>query len=289
MAIPSYNHGAYIAEAIDSVIQQTYKNIELIVIDDGSRDDSVGVIESLRESVSKRFVRFELRSRANVGLCRTLNEALSWSRGSYFCALASDDVMYSERVAKQVSTLLLHPKAVGTFGRMSVIDEDSKVIRDGKKRRQSQARFESIFLRKASLPAPTAMLRREALIAVGGYNEKNPIEDYDLWLRLTSSGGYLLNSGDVVTAYRSHGENTSKQQNKLYLGARQSIDCFSNHPLYRKAVCKTLVIAAEDVMRFDREQARKFLLEALNVRWPIVFNIRFMKNYIVSFSTYSDK
>ncbi|MDP1540914.1 MAG: glycosyltransferase [Moraxellaceae bacterium] len=280
VAIPSYNHAAYVAEAIDSVIKQTYQNIELIIIDDGSGDDSKDVIESLREKVSKRFVRYELRSRANVGLCRTLNEALSWSQGEYFCALASDDVMYPDRVAIQVSTLVRHIEVVGAFGRMSAIDEGSNLIREGKKRRLRRESFESIFLRKASLPAPTAMLRKGALVAAGGYNETNPIEDFDLWLRLTSNGDFLLNSGDVLTAYRSHGDNTSKQQNKLYVGARQSIECFSSHPLYRKAVCKTLVIAAEDVMRFDRSQARKFLLEAFTFRWLVVFNVRYLKGWL---------
>ncbi|MCD2506173.1 glycosyltransferase family A protein, partial [Staphylococcus aureus] len=73
------------------MIDQDYENIELIIIDDGSKDNSVIKIQEMVECCKQRFTRFEFRSRANIGLSATLNEALEWCEGEYFSALASDD------------------------------------------------------------------------------------------------------------------------------------------------------------------------------------------------------
>lgn len=78
IVIPCYNHEKYVQESIQSVIEQDYDNIELIIIDDGSSDNSVTKIKEMIQVCQKRFKRFEFRHRPNKGLCATLNEALAW-------------------------------------------------------------------------------------------------------------------------------------------------------------------------------------------------------------------
>jgi alpha-1,3-rhamnosyltransferase len=91
--IPSYNHALYIEECITSVINQDYKLIELIIIDDGSTDISVDKINLLVDVCKNRFLRFKFIARENRGLAQTLNEGLQWCEGEYIQCLASDDLI----------------------------------------------------------------------------------------------------------------------------------------------------------------------------------------------------
>ncbi|EPK1752121.1 glycosyltransferase family 2 protein, partial [Acinetobacter baumannii] len=90
IVIPCYNHVDYVQDCIQSIIDQTYQNIELIIIDDGSKDESVLKINEMLKKCENRFSRFEFRHRPNKGLSATLNEALEWCQGEYFATLASD-------------------------------------------------------------------------------------------------------------------------------------------------------------------------------------------------------
>ena len=98
VVIPCYNHENFVQEAIQSVIDQDYKNIELLIIDDGSKDSSVEKIEELIPVCKQRFNRFEFKSRANKGISATLNEALAWANGDFFTICASDDSFHRNKI-----------------------------------------------------------------------------------------------------------------------------------------------------------------------------------------------
>lgn len=101
IVIPSYNHSKYVINSIQSIIDQDYDNIELLVIDDGSTDNSVEVISNFIEcnKISDRFYRFKFIHRENKGLCATLNEGLKWSNGLYFSPFASDDIALPYKIS----------------------------------------------------------------------------------------------------------------------------------------------------------------------------------------------
>ena len=101
VVIPSYNHQAYVAQSIQSVFSQTYKEIELIVIDDGSSDASEKVIQKLIHADKFKFI-----VRKNKGLAATLNEGIKLAKGMYICFLASDDYFMPKRVEHAVSRLM---------------------------------------------------------------------------------------------------------------------------------------------------------------------------------------
>ena len=129
VVIPCYNHARYVKECIKSVIDQDFKNIELIIIDDGSKDASVQVIEEMRGACEARFARFEFIHRENKGVCNTLNQALEWCQGEYYAALASDDVWLTFKLKTQVEYLETHPEVVAVFGGVTLIDEHGNILR----------------------------------------------------------------------------------------------------------------------------------------------------------------
>src|SRR5690606_4797225 len=155
VVIPCYNHAKFVKETIQSIIDQDYENIELIIIDDGSKDNSVEVIEEMVPACHKRFKRFEFRHRPNRGLCATLNEALEWCTGEYLSCIASDDIMMPYKTSVQVEYLLENPASIGVFGRVELLNTQTgmkamaiKVIR-----KVVKYNFDDILLHKHRLPA----------------------------------------------------------------------------------------------------------------------------------------
>ena len=118
--IASYNHAPYIEQSILSVLNQTYPNIELLVVDDGSSDDSVERIRRLQEQHG-----FDFRVQQNQGLTNTLNGAIARSRGSLIVPFGSDDIMLPERIATQVAYMDGKPEVGICAGNIELIDSDA--------------------------------------------------------------------------------------------------------------------------------------------------------------------
>ncbi|HFF5453735.1 TPA: glycosyltransferase family 2 protein, partial [Acinetobacter baumannii] len=155
IVIPCYNHANFVQDCIQSVIAQTYQNIELIIIDDGSKDGSVEKIQEFIGECEKRFVRFEFRNRPNKGLSATLNEALEWCQGEYFSAIASDDMMLNDKIEIQIDFLKnsIDSTIVGVFGGYNLIDDTDAIIKTILKKEKKYV-FNEIFLHNFDLPAP---------------------------------------------------------------------------------------------------------------------------------------
>ena len=133
VVITCYNHEKFVQDSIQSVIDQTYQNIELIIIDDGSKDGSVEKIKEMLPACQERFIRFEFRHRPNKGLSETLNEALEWCEGEYYSAIASDDMMLPEKIIIQINYMIKNKKCNALFGGYKLIDNFNFVISDQKK------------------------------------------------------------------------------------------------------------------------------------------------------------
>lgn len=244
--IPSYNHEKFISEAIQSIIDQDYPNIEFIIIDDGSQDNSVNIIESFREICEDRFVRFEFRHRPNKGLCATLNEALEWVQGEYLCTVASDDIWMKEKTSLQVQYLKDNPNTVAVFGNMTLIDENGKIIEEGKVSFKRYL-FADIFLHNSCIPTPTNMSRTIDIKNTGGFNPNLIIEDWYMWLKLAESGDYLDHLPNTLAYYRRHGENLSSKSLLMHDGRLEIVKKFSSHKQYKKALKKVYYIALQEI------------------------------------------
>lgn len=267
VVIPCYNHAEFVQETIQSVIDQDYENIELIIIDDGSKDNSVEVIKEMIPACEARFKRFEFRYRPNKGLCSTLNEAIKWCCGKYIGCIASDDILVEDKTSYQVKYLEGNPSCIGVFGEVEVFDKEclSKV----RLRRAKKNNFNDIFTNKHHLPAPTQLLRLDAVKNVGGYREDLIIEDWSMWLFLTENGGTLDYVRKVFAKYRRHDGNLSSRFEVMAEGRRQILTLFKNKKNYNKAKAMALMVHAHDVQTVDKVLANKEVVNII-VGYPTV-------------------
>lgn len=279
VVIPCYNHGIYVQESIQSVINQDYENIELIVIDDGSKDNSIEKIKELSECCKERFVRFEFRHRKNKGLSATLNEAITWSKGVYYSAIASDDIMIREKTSIQVKYLNTNPECAGVFGGIIILNEAGKVLRS-RSAALAQYDFKKIFLMQHNLPAPTQMLRLEEIKKTGGYRIDLAIEDWYMWLAITSQGGRLDNMGIILAKYRRHTENLSKNMKIMESARAVIINIYADHFLYRRARANTLIMAAIDIQLTNKIISLYKLVIGLKISPLEVFDARVLRYFI---------
>lgn len=234
VVIPCYNHEQFVQDSIQSVIDQDYENIELIIIDDGSKDSSVEKIQKMIDLCQQRFVRFEFRSRANIGLSTTLNEALEWCKGKYFSAIASDDQMLQDKTAIQVSFMEKNIDSVAVFGGVNLIDNNSAFI-NKRLNKDKKYSFKEIIMHEHDLPAPTQMIRLDKIKEVGGYNSNLLIEDWYMWLKLSMNGNiYYINH--VFCLYRQHNNNMSKNIVKIQQGRLDVLFLFNDNLYYKKAL-----------------------------------------------------
>lgn len=270
IVIPCYNHERFVKEAIQSVIDQDYQNIELIIIDDGSSDGSVKEIQSMVNKCEARFVRFEFRHRPNKGLCLTLNEALEWCQGKFLSGVASDDTLKPYKTRVQVDYLIENPGSIGVFGGVELVYEETgmKEIHVAAAEKYS---FNEILLNQYDFPSSTSLLRIEPVIKLGGYKEAFLIEDWSLWLFLTEHGGTLDYIDMVLGTYRRHKTNFSLNYELMIKGRLEILELFKDHPLYKKALTKIYIISMVEYSRTDRYKSFYYFLKAISLDTITVF------------------
>ena len=212
--IPCYNHQTYIQDSIQSILDQTYTNIELIVIDDGSKDQSVAKIEEMLEQCKARFEHVYFNTRANKGLCATLNEALQLCKGKYVSIIASDDMMLPNKTQLQVDYLEQYPDVTGVFAGIELIDSNNRVV-DRRVSMRTEYSFDDILLNFHDLPTLTQMFHLKEIIEAGGYDESIKVEDWYMLLKLSKQQKILKYIPEVVCQYRIHDESFSQNGLKM--------------------------------------------------------------------------
>ena len=229
--IPAYNHENYVVESIKSVISQTYQNIELLIIDDGSQDGTYLKSKTLLEACEARFVRTVLMSRKNEGVIRTLNELIQMAKGEFVVILASDDKLRPTAVTDLLNIFDKNEDCVLAVGDNTLIDDKSNRIFWDNKRcstDENNAKYRtfgealgsdvisdkgqfgdySTLLIKNYIPNGY-MIRRASLLKVGMYSEQHFPEDWNLHLKLCKLGKFEYTK-TLTCDYRWHKSNTVK-------------------------------------------------------------------------------
>ena len=186
--IASYNHAPYIEASIHSVLAQTYPHIELLVVDDGSSDDSVALIARLQ-----KLHGFDFRAQVNQGLSRTLNEAIGRAQGELIVPFGSDDIMRPQRIAAQVEYLQDKPEVGICAANVEIIDDQGQPLPDSQQSQRDlpfrRLDFDDLFLdRKPGPMVATQMFRSEALVRVGGFYPHIALVDVYICLMILVSG-----------------------------------------------------------------------------------------------------
>ncbi|HMO26053.1 MAG TPA: glycosyltransferase family 2 protein [Tepidisphaeraceae bacterium] len=204
-----YNGQEYLASAIESILRQTFRDFEFVIVDDGSTDRSKQIVERY----AAEDLRIKLISRANTGLARALNDGLSACRGEFIARMDADDIALPVRFATQIAHLRAHSDCVIVGANVQLIDPNDLPI-GLLEHRQSHEQIDAELLRGSggALCHPVTMMRRAAVEQVGRYREHyNNSEDLDLFLRLAEVGR-CANLPDVLLNYRRHLESVSHQK-----------------------------------------------------------------------------
>lgn len=282
VVIPCFNHESFVKDSIQSVIDQSYENIELIIIDDGSDDDSVQIIENISKECKRRFVRFEFRHRPNKGLSATLNEALEWCQGKYFSALASDDQMLPDKTEIQVEYLEKHNDIQAVMSSVNWINSDNEIISE-RKLSYKEYGFEDIFLSKQSLYACTQLSRLKSIRSIGGYKEGCPIEDWYMWLKLSQLGN-LVSLNEQLVNYRLHDDNTIKKGNVIYEGMMEIAEEYKFHPKYLESIKRIIWVRVAAAINKDKSEGWKLFKHTLKSDNMAIFHkdfYRCIRNFIL--------
>jgi len=235
--IPCYNHEQYIEDGIQSIINQSYQRIELIVIDDGSKDQSVKKIQAMLAACEQRFERIYFNTRPNKGLCATLNEALKLCQGKYVSIIASDDMMLAHKTQLQVDYLEKNTEVAGVFAAMELINSQNEVIEQRVASRMEYS-FDDILLNLHDLPTLTQMFRLQDILESGCYDESIKIEDWYMLLRLTQQGKILRYIPEIVCQYRIHDESFSQNGLKMAIEMKKVIQPYRNEKRFLDAEFK---------------------------------------------------
>lgn len=236
VVIPCYNHEQFVQDCIQSVIDQTYENIELIIIDDGSKDNSIQKIQEKITVCEKRFVNFKFIYRKNKGLCATLNEAISLCSGKYLSLIASDDQMLPEKTSIQVEYMNSDSNIIAHMGGVYWIDEDSKIIKKISAKNKNY-KFNEVFLLKHDLNVCTQMLRSDFIKSVGGYPTNFVIEDWYMWLKILESDKNKVMSVDkILCKYRKHKNNSINNGYFIYHGLLQIALQYDKNQFFFKSI-----------------------------------------------------
>lgn len=227
--IPCYNHERYIRQCIQSVLNQTYSNIQLIVLDDGSKDNSFAIIEEMSKQHG-----FFAEKHVNRGLSATLNKGIkNYAKGKYICIVASDDYWEETKVAKQVTFYQDRDNLGFIFGRTHIVNDFGDIIdKDITKRQYFDAFSEqlgssyepkcdfNILLKGNYIPALTVMLKKSVFDTVGYFDESMRIEDWDMWLRIAFSFPFEF-MDDYLGFYRIHETNVTHNRNNMVDDSRK--------------------------------------------------------------------
>ncbi len=252
--IPYYNHKQYVGQTLDGILNDTYPNKEIVIINDGSTDTDISVINDWIERNSSKLP-INFISRANKGITKTFNELARTSKGEYIIFCASDDYLINNTISDRVSILEKNQEKMVLIADTSVVDGNSKPIHkssigewlkySNKENYFSDDGLKYEIINRWSLTGPCSMMNKKLFIESGGYDETLLLEDWDFYLRAAANNS-ILYYDQQVAAYRLDGNNFTSSSNKnfkllksLYLTANKNYKLF-NKPYSRHLLNKKI-------------------------------------------------
>lgn len=228
--VPVYDGAAYVAEGVGSALAQTWPAVEVIVVDDGSRDATPAIVDGL----ALRDPRVRVLHQANAGPSAARNAGLERARGAYVAFLDADDRLLPDKLADQVAALEADRSVDLVYGDVHYVEDRNGRVWDPR-RGAPPLPFERLLLYRNWFAPPAPLLRRRLVDAVGGFDPAmRTSEDWDYWLRCLRHSDFRYVPG-VVAHYRLHGEQNHRNRAKMDVGHRQLVEKhFADDPLARR-------------------------------------------------------
>ena len=225
--IPCYNHAQFLAQAVESVLTQSYSDFEIIVVDDGSTDNTTEVV---RRHSPVRYVYQE-----NAGLSSARNTGLRHSRGKFLVFLDADDRLLPHALETGVGCIRERPECAFVSGRCRVIDSKGAILPSPKQLQIEREHYVQLLRGGTYIWCPATVLYQRCVFEfVHGFNPKvNPAADYDLYLRVTRDFP-VYSHAQIVAEYRKHSSNMSRDVSRMQHAALAAHEAQSN---FVKANC----------------------------------------------------
>jgi alpha-1,3-rhamnosyltransferase len=273
--IPCYNHENYVEYAINSVLNQTYKNIELIVINDGSTDNSHCIIENLLKENN-----FQYYKQDNKGLIHTIEILRSLAKGKYISLLASDDAFLSNKIEILVNYLEKKPQYCMVYSNMYLINLKNEIIGNIKDGGKEGFIFEDLLCGNFFINGLTTLINRDVYIKYD--YEKGYIEDLQMWLKMAKENkiGFV---DEYLALYRI-GNTLSLSHNikKMQKAENEIIFKYKSEPIFNKALQEWNIRWLGSFAKCDKVYAIKYFL-IKNLKFKNLYNIKFYKSLIKLF------
>lgn len=289
-----YNGERYLREAVDSILAQTFTDFELIIIDDGSTDDSAGIVRRYQDA----RIRF-LQNEHNLGLCATQNKVIAAARGKYIAVMDCDDRSYPKRLERQVDFLESHPSVMmcGTF-RDNCVDGELKSFPQPELTTDAEIKFSLVF-GNFCYTHSSIMFRAEPYREAGlSYGPAAIAEDYQIILEMAKRFSLAV-IPEVLVSYRIYGESTSQQRLQEITEAAVRIKCDYLQTIAISRESRKLLMdyfqtgmAVEGLPAFERalqELADLYQIELAENPAAAAFALEQTRQYILSTKQYSGK
>ena len=196
VVIPCYNQGQYLQETVESVVAQTYQNIEIIIVNDGSTDESAGIAQKLSEYYPDKNIR--LVNQENKGLSEARNRGIQEASGDYLFLLDADDkIDIDKKILRHCMNAMVEQHADIVYGDYQYFGEKSTI-------QKTRAKVELYFIQYINITGATALYKREVWEKTGGYkhNMDGGYEDWELWVNATKKGFKFHHIPQIVFSYR---------------------------------------------------------------------------------------
>lgn len=251
---PCYNAEKYLEEAIASIFAQDYPNFEVIIVDDGSSDNSIAMLRQLQQTHD-----FQLYTQANQGVSAALNHGLRYAKGDYVSTPDLDDIMLPQSVRIRVDYLEQHPQ-VGCVGALIIyMDSDGNTIKQQQRDEIRTYDFDKVLSGAVVIGAPVALYRMSAMRSAGFYAPSLRVQDFQMTLRIARLGYEVHELPVCVTRYRRHPNNLSRKYKVLLQADLEAIAPYLGHPAYQSARTQLVNKALKYAVVEDKKEAWKLL------------------------------
>ncbi len=280
----TYNSSKYVIETLESIKDQTYKNIELIISDDCSVDDTVSVCQKWLEENKINFIETKfVTSDINTGIPANCNRGLNESKGEFLKLIAGDDVILPEYLEKSLACFQKDSEVAVTYTSARIINEESKIVRNSSNEKyKSGYIFKELFFVEFWPISSSFMFKRKCIFEVGGFDENIAVEDYLLLLKLAKNHKIQF-VNDYLTLYRIHSLNTSKNVNFIFIEHLKTINEFKDYEGYNKRIKQLNTKLINSYSRTNKKMTLQLILKnlksiSLNLVWLKIF-IRLLTPY----------